>query len=51
MNIRARCIVRYIRVMADGTDGARAAAMDEWIVWKEEERIVNLITFSFLSTL
>ena len=29
------------RVMADGTDedGARAAALDEWIVWEAEERV------------
>jgi len=28
-------------MMADGTDedGARAARMDEWMVWKAEERV------------
>jgi len=39
--------------MADGTDedGARAAGMDEWVVWEAEERIAsgaNLTTFSFI---
>jgi len=31
------------RVAADGTDedGARATAMDEWIVWGAEERVAH----------
>jgi hypothetical protein len=43
------------RTMADGTDedGARATAMDEWIVVGDEgegrPRGLNCITFSFLS--
>jgi hypothetical protein len=29
--------------MADGTDedGARAARMDEWVVWEAEERVAH----------
>jgi len=31
------------RVVADGTDedGARAARMDEWIVWEAEEEVAR----------
>jgi hypothetical protein len=40
-----RCFLKFLelpgvgRVMADGTDedGARAARMDEWVVWEAEE--------------